>query len=94
MRQRRSVERTRGDGVSVSFKPIGFWGRVWRERKPFLQLVIAAFTWIGALIAAWGTWLKSTGDKATTWESETAAIVLILVAVLATLKFIKETNEI
>jgi hypothetical protein len=42
-----------------------------------------------AVFSIIGTYVKSTGDKATPFEQKTAVVVLVIAAVLAWLKLIK-----
>jgi hypothetical protein len=80
-------------GVTVEFQGISLWGRFLRDRMLFLQLTIALLTLAGAVFSIIGTYVKSTGDKATPFEQETAVVVLVIAAVLAWLKLIKEVLE-
>jgi len=83
-----------GEGATITYRGISFWGRLGRDGSLQMQLAIAVLTLISALLSAWGTWLKSSdAAKATPWEQHTGVIVLIVAAALAWLKFRKEVTE-
>lgn len=82
------------DVVSVTYDGIGFWGRLRHDSGLRLQALIAILTLVAAGLSAYGTWFKNTtSTSATTWDRQTATLVLATAAVLALLKFWKELKD-
>lgn len=83
-----------GGEADVTYSGVGMWGRIPHDPMLRLQALISVLTLVAAGLSAYGTWIKSTtGSSATSWDRQTATIVLIIAAVLAAAKFYKEVKE-
>jgi hypothetical protein len=83
-----------GEGSTVSYRGIGTLERIVRDRRLLLQAVISLLTFVGACLTAYTAWIKTNASTAATgWEQDTAAIALIIAALLALLKLYREINE-
>lgn len=80
-------------GVQIEYEGIGLGRRFLKDNALFLQLSISVLTWVGAVVSATGTYIKNYSVTATPWEQNTAILTLLIAAVLATFKLVKEIHE-
>jgi hypothetical protein len=82
-----------GANATVSYRELSFLGVLRRNGWLTLQLVIVVLSLAGALIGAYGTWIKSSGEPSG-FANGTAVVVFAISALLALTKFLKEYREI
>lgn len=82
-----------GAGAEVSVEPIGFVKRVRYDVDLALQVLIALLTAVAAGFGVIGTYLSSSAEKATNFEQDTAMVILVVAAVLAVAKLVKDLRD-
>jgi hypothetical protein len=82
-----------GEGAQVNYEPVGPARRIMLDASLFIDFAIAVLSWIGAIFAAVGAFMTNTGDTATPYQSDVAAIVFTVAALLATFKLVKDLRS-
>lgn len=82
-----------GNKAKVRYRNASFFTVLRRDKWMALQLAIAVLSLAGALLAAYGTWIKNSGEASGGFANSTAVIVFAIATVLAFLKFLSEYHK-
>ncbi|HEX7168535.1 MAG TPA: hypothetical protein VF230_16255 [Acidimicrobiales bacterium] len=81
-----------GEGAEIDYRTVGFLGVVSRDRWLALQFLVSLLTTLGALITAWQSYITDSAADGS-FANDTAVAALVIAAVIAIVKFIKEYRE-
>lgn len=88
-----ALSRFGGEGAEVEYRSVTFLGVLWRDKWLGLQFVASVLTTVGALITAWLTYGKNSADDAGSFANNTAIVALVIAAIIAIAKFVKEYRD-
>lgn len=88
-----TLEALGGNKAAIRYRDASFFAVLRRDRWMTLQLGIAILTLVGALLAAYGTWITNGGEASGSFANKTAVFVFAIATLLAFSKFVTEYRK-